>query len=164
MYDENQIVQVRWNNTNESWYKSKGDLFTKKNDWINIRAKDLTPHSNKKIEAICDYCGKRFETQYATITKGRNVIQKDACQSCAALKAREVSWGRRANKYFNLADEVCKSKGYAMITKIEEFTDVKMYIQFSCPKHGIQKTILDSFIRGHECRACSYETRHESIK
>lgn len=37
-----------------------------------------------------------------------------------------------------------------MITKIEEFTDVKMFILFSCPKHGIQRMMLDNFIRGHK--------------
>lgn len=51
-----------------------------------------------------------------------------------------------------------------MITKIEEFTDVKMFILFSCPKHGIQRMILDNFIRGHKCIECSYETRFENVK
>lgn len=51
-----------------------------------------------------------------------------------------------------------------MITKIEEFTDVKMFILFSCPKHGIQRMMLDNFIRGHKCIECSYETRFENVK
>ncbi len=164
MYDENQIVQVRWNNTNELWYKNKGYLFTGNNSLFEVKAKDLTPHSDKRIKVTCDYCGKEFETLYAIITNGRKIIQKDACSCCAGKKARDVSWQRRANKYFLLAQEVCKKEDYELLTDIFEFTDVKMAIDFLCHKHGVQSMMLDNFIRGHKCRDCSYETRFENVK
>lgn len=164
MYDENQIVQVRWNNTNELWYKNKGYLFTGKNSLLEVKAKDLTPHSDKKIKVTCDYCGKEFETLYAIITNGRKVIQKDACSCCTGKKTRDVSWQRRANKYFSIVREVCEKEGYELLTDISEFTDVKMMINFLCPKHGVQSMMLDNFIRGHKCKDCSYETRFENMK
>lgn len=164
MYDENQIVQVRWNNTNELWYKNKGYLFTGKNSLFEVKAKDLTPHSDKRIKVTCDYCGKEFETLYAIITNGRKVIQKDACSCCTGKKSNEVSWKRRANKYFSLAREVCEKEGYELLTDISEFTDVKMMIDFLCPKHGVQSMMLDNFVRGHKCKDCSYETRFVNMK
>lgn len=62
MFDENQIVQVRWNNSNREWYESKGYIFTKRNELFDVKAKDLSPRSKTKIRAICDYCGENYET------------------------------------------------------------------------------------------------------
>lgn len=164
MFDENQIVQIRWNNTNELWYKNKGYTFTGRNTLFDVKVKDLPEHSSKKIKAICDYCGKEFETQYAIITNGRKSIEKDACYCCSGKKTSEVSLKRRANKNFSLLEDVCRANGYKLLTDISEFTDVKMNVEFLCPKHGHQVMMLDNLIRGHKCKDCSYETRFEGKK
>ena len=158
MFDENQIVQVRWNNTNELWYRDRGYTFTGKNTLFGVKAKDLALHSTQKIKVVCDYCGREFETQYSIIANGHNVVQKDACSRCTGKKTSEVSWRRRAIKYFGKAEKVCNSEGYTMITKIDEYTDVKMPILFSCPKHGIQKMFLNNLIKGHRCRECGHDS------
>ena len=164
MYDENQIVQVKWNNNNKEWYESKGYIFTKRNNVFDIAVKDLMPHSNKKIIVTCDYCGKEYITQYNLILNGRDVIQKDCCPNCTGKKTSEVSKQRRSEKYIGLARKVCEENGYMLITTVDEYIDIKMNICFICPKHGEQKMMLDNFIRGHKCKLCSYEERGENLK
>lgn len=163
-YDENQLVKVKWNNTNRKWYESKGYVYTKRYDEFEVLAKDLTVHSDKKIVATCDYCGSEYVTQYAFITNGRKDILKDCCSSCAGIKASEVSIRKRANKYIGIAKKICDERGYKLITTIEEYTDVKMNIEFVCPKHGKQTMMLENFINGHECIDCSYEKRAQSLR
>lgn len=164
MYDENQIVQVRWNNTNKEWYKSKGYVFTKRNDTFDVLVKDLSPKSSQKIKMICDYCGDGYETQYALIANGRKVIKKDCCSHCAGKKASDVSRQKRAIKKISLAEQACKENGYRLITTVDDYIDSKMNIHFICSKHGEQIMMLDNLIHGHKCKLCSYEERGDNLK
>lgn len=163
MYDENQNVSVKWINQNRDWYESKGYEF---NGWFcafDVKAKDLMPHSSAKINVKCDYCGREYTTQYALITKGRNILPKDACCHCASKKSNEVSLQKRANKYLGIAENVCKEKGYILLTTKNEYTDVKMPVTFICPKHGEQTMSLEVLNRGCGCLACAIEYRARKI-
>ena len=164
MFDENQIIQVRWNNSNKEWYESKGYVFTKRNEFFDVKVKDLMPHSSKKIDIVCDYCGENYKTQYALITNGRKIIQKDCCPNCTGKKSSEVSWKRRAGKYIGLSKNACEENGYTLLTTIDEYTDVKMDTQFICPMHDIQIMMLENIIHGHKCDRCSYEQRGEALR
>lgn len=161
MFDENQVVQVRWNNTNKAWYESKGYIFTNRNDMFNVLAKDLSPKSSMKIKVVCDYCGYIYETQYAMITNGRKIVQKDCCVHCAGKKASDVSRQKRAIKKISLAKQVCEENGYHLITTIDDYIDVRMDAHFICSKHGHQTMMLENLIHGHKCIDCSYEERGE---
>lgn len=164
MYDENQIVQVRWNNSNKEWYESKGYIFTKRNSFFDVYVKDLSPHSSKKINVVCDYCGNEYKTQYAMVVNGRKIIQKDCCSKCTGKKTSEVSKIKRAKKYIEKAQKICDEYGYILITTIDDYIDAKMNIDFICPKHGKQTMMLDNLIHGHKCRLCSYEERGNNLK
>ena len=164
MYDENQLVKVKWNNTNKDWYESKGYKYTKRYDSFNVLAKDLSPRSNARLKATCDYCGKEYDAYFVVLMEGRKFIQKDCCHDCTGKKASEVSLKKRAIKYIGLAKKECERRGYILLTTIDEYTDVKMDISFDCPKHGTQTMMLDNFIRGHGCKPCSYEERGKNFK
>ena len=164
MFDGDQIVQVRWNNTNKKWYESKGYIFTKRNEFFDVSVKDLSPRSDKRIKAICDYCGKEYDAYFVVLMDGRKLIQKDCCHDCTGKKASEISLKRRAIKYINLAKEECEKRGYTLITTVDEYTGVKMNIRFNCPKHGEQTMILDNLIHSHGCKSCSYEERGENLR
>lgn len=164
MFDENQLVKILWNNTNQAWYTNKGYHFTKRNDEFYVYAHDLTPHSAVMIEVICDYCGEKYISAYSTVITGRKYNGKDACKHCAALKANEISMKKRAAKKIGAAEQICKEKGYNLLTTQEEYTSVKMQIEFVCPRHGKQSMLLDNFLRGHECRQCAYEKVGTSLK
>lgn len=164
LFDENQLIKIKWNNTNQNWYESKGYIFTKKNDEFFVRAKDLTPCSSANIIAICDYCGKQYETSYLTIMNGRRKIFKDACRCCNGLKLKDTTKIKRANKAFEKLYNACQKFGYKLLTKKEEFTTVNMQVKFECPKHGEQTMMLDNLVRGHECIYCSYEKRGKNLR
>lgn len=157
MFDENQIVQVKWNNTNREWYKSKGYIYTKRNDIFDVYAKDLSPRSSARIKAICDYCGEGYDTHFVTLMDGREIIKKDCCSKCTGKKASDVSKQKRAEKYIGLAIKACEERGYILLTTVDDYTDVKMDVEFVCSRHGKQTIMLDNLIRGYGCRMCAYE-------
>lgn len=164
MYNENQVIQVKWNNSNREWYESKGYVYTKRNDIFDVYAKDLMIHSDKKINVICDYCGTEYNTQYALVISGRKIIQKDCCSKCTGKKTSDVSRQKRAKKYIDIAKQICDECEYVLITDVEDYIDIKMDIKFICPNHGEQTMSFDNFIHGHRCRACSYEYRGENLR
>lgn len=159
MLVENQIVQVRWNNTNKEWYESKGYTFTKRNDFFDVNAKDLSPCSSARIKAVCDYCGEEYDVYFYALMDGRKIIQKDSCINCRRKKASDISRQKRAEQYLGLAQKICQEYGYTLLTTIKDYADVKMSIGFIYPKHGKQTMILDNLLHGHQCRDCSYEER-----
>lgn len=164
MFDVNQIVKIKWNNTNRDWYESKGYVYTKRYCEFEVKVGDLSPKSSCRINAVCDYCGNKYSTQYAVIMNGRNSIPKDACPHCAPLKANEINLKKRIDKNFELLNAICKKNGYRLITKPLDYIDTKMQVLFECPKHGIQSMILDNLKHGHKCFACSYENRFDNLK
>lgn len=164
MFDKNKIVKVKWNSNNKEWFELKGYTFTKMHESFDVFLKDLMPSSKQRVIAICDYCGREYETSYATLVGGRKTIQKDCCPNCTGKKASEISKSKRAVKYINLVQKICKENGYILLTNIDEYINTKMYIEFLCPKHGKQKMIIDNFIRGHKCIQCSYVERGEKLK
>lgn len=164
MYDENQIVQIRWNNSNREWYESKGYIFTKRNALFDVFAKDLSPGSQARIKANCDYCGDEYEPCFYIFMNGRKVIQKDCCSNCTGKKTSEVSWRKRAEKYIGLAKSICEEDGYILLTTVDDYIDLHMDIEFICPKHGYQTMMFDNFIRGHRCKDCSYEERAKNLR
>lgn len=164
MFDENQIVQVRWNNSNREWYESKGYIFTKRNDFFDVKAKDLSPSSNARIKAACDYCGEEYDAYFVVLMDGRKIVQKDCCRNCTGKKTSDVSKQKRAEKYISLAQSICEENGYILLTTIDDYIDLHMDISFICSKHGCQTMMLDNFIRGHKCRDCSYEERAKNLR
>lgn len=76
MYDENQLITIRWSTSNREWYKSLGYKYTKCKDPFTVKAKHLTPHSSSKINVKCDYCGANYLSQYDLILKGRKKYSK----------------------------------------------------------------------------------------
>lgn len=164
MFDEKQHIQVRWNNSNRKWYESKGYIFTKRNDFFDVYAKDLSPRSNARIKAICDYCGEEYDAYFVVLMDGRKIVQKDCCHNCTGKKASEVSKQKRAEKYIGLAQSVCEANNYILLTSVDNYIDLHMDIEFICTKHGCQSMMLDNFIRGHKCRDCSYEERAKNLR
>lgn len=164
MFDKNQLIKVKWNNTNKEWYQSKGYVYTKRNDEFVVKAKDLSPRSSAKIDVICDYCGDKYKTQYVVINDGRKHFAKDACSHCASKKVNEMIREKRANKYIDIARNICEECEYILLTTVDDYTDIKMDINFICKKHGKQTMMFDNFIRGHRCKDCAYEENGKKLR
>jgi len=81
MIVENQVFQVKVNNKNIKWYKSKGFECNLK-DIINVPLEYLIPGCHIRIKYICDGCGEEKDVGYCDyITKKSN---KDYCKKCAS--------------------------------------------------------------------------------
>ena len=164
MIDENQIVKIRWNNYSKKWYTDRGYIFTHNHDEFDVLAKDLMPSSKVRINVICDYCGEEYDSLYYAVIYGRKAYPKDACSHCASKKSSEINREKRAKKYIGQARQICDEMGYALLTTEDEFTDVKMQIQFVCSIHGNQSMMLDNFLRGHRCTQCGRENVGDALR
>lgn len=86
-----QDVHTRWVSSNRKWYEEKGYIFTKYNDKLTVKAKDLTLSSDVRVEFICDYCGETKDKQFKEYINSLNKspIKKDCCYDCRSLKNKE---------------------------------------------------------------------------
>lgn len=159
MFDENQVIKIKWNNNNREWFEGKGYTGYKRYNEFEVMAKDLMPKSKIKIEVICDYCGNKYFTPYNTLFKNHEKINKDACSKCASLKAIDVAKIKYSSNNFEKIRKMCEENNYKLITQETEYTNSSMKIQYICPKHGLQSSTLSNFIQGHKCFLCSYEDK-----
>lgn len=157
MFDENQLVEMQWNNGSKSWYESKGYIFTKPKDIFYVKAKDLKPSSNKVIDVVCDYCGKRFNKNYYWLNKSRERGENDCCSDCKGKKVNEITLEKRAKEHFGNIEIFCRKLDYKLVTTINEYSNVFMKIKYICPKHGLQETELRILEMGCGCPECGKE-------
>lgn len=164
MLDENQIVKVKWNNTNRKWYENKGYKYSKNGNEFEVAVKNLPPSARVRVNMICDYCGSEYDSWYYAVMYSRKAYPKDACAYCAGKKSSEINRGKRSKKYIGQARKICEELGYILLTTEDEFTNVKMQIKFICPIHGEQSMMLDNFLRGHRCAKCGRQTVANLLK
>lgn len=50
----------------------------------------LNKSSQKKVEAICDYCGRKYETEWDRYLRSRKNFPKDSCPNCRSAKTKDV--------------------------------------------------------------------------
>lgn len=108
MFDENQLVEVKWNSNNIKHFKAKGYIFTKRSDTFKVFAKELQNKSSSKVKVTCDFCGKEYITSYACYTKGIE-RGKDCCVECKQKK-RESTFIKHFGVNSPGASKICKEK------------------------------------------------------
>lgn len=164
MFDENQLVEVKWSNKTKKWFESKGYQFTTYGEKFLVKAKDLSNGSKEKIKITCDYCGEDYVTSYYNYNNHKDKT-KDVCSSkCRALKQYDSSKNQRAKYQFDKVKVICEMYDYELLTNEDEYTTVEMDIKFVCKKHGLQTMMLGNMIHGHKCICCSYEERANNLK
>lgn len=159
-----ETVEMKWSYNNRKHFESLGYHFTNINDVFTVNVKHLTNGSPVRIMLKCDYCGKEYDCYYYAYVKSHAVLQKDACHSCATAKGKEANKTKRARKYFAKLRELCDERGYTLITKEDEYTDIYMNIEYICPKHGFSTSILSNMLRGHMCNGCGNEKIGEALR
>lgn len=165
MYDENQLVKVKWNTSNREWLESRGYKYTFRYDTVEIKAKDLLPTSKAKVIATCDYCGKQYSTAIANIVNGLNIYNKCACQKCAQKKAHDIVDRKYNDYYYNEIQKICVENNYKLLSQKEEFKTAHTKIRYICTKHGIQETPIYNMINlGSRCRKCAWESNGNKCK
>lgn len=89
MFDENQLVVVKWHSHNKQYFVNLGFEFTKIGEEFLAPAKLLPTHSRSVVKCICDYCGKEYETTYSIYTKSKE-RGKISCSECKQLKKKDT--------------------------------------------------------------------------
>lgn len=159
MYDEEQLVEVRWNPMNKSWYEGRGYVYTGNNKAFLVKAKDLTTRTMRKIEAVCDYCGSKYTSSYCVIRSALDKGEMNACRHCASKKVNNSRRDERIEKYYNLVMEMCEKRGYTLLTPKNEIDNIKCRIELGTPS-GVQTVWIENFIKGHDCRKESFKYRN----
>lgn len=96
MLVENQKIIIKIINKKQlEHYITKGYICTL-GETIIVDAKDLSFGSNKKVEVICDYCGKKYFMGFNIYNKlsNKGTINKCACQDCGMKKYKEIMMGK----------------------------------------------------------------------
>lgn len=87
-------VKIKWNSKNKKRLQNLGYIYTKMNDEVEVKIKDLSNGSNALIHIRCDYCGEVFTRTYNTHVRlcKKDVVHKDCCGNtkCTSLKAEEI--------------------------------------------------------------------------
>lgn len=157
MLVENQKVEVRWNGNNRKWYEGKGYKYTKHNDVFIVNANDLKPTSKTKVSVICDYCNEMYETFYRDYVKGLKMINKSCCckKECRSKKSSDIQLFKYKNVQYNKFVNLCKTRGYIPISKIDDYKGSRSKLKYKCPKHGEKETTLSNFERNKAgCNEC----------
>jgi len=156
MFDENQLVEMKWANKTRKYYESKGYEFTNYGDVFFVKAKDLPVGSHANISVVCDICGKTYRPVVKNYNHRKNK-DIDVCNHCHGTKRFADNREKRAKDKFAVIRNICKENGYVLLTDESEYVDMQTKISFECPKHGVQTTSVSSFIRCKRCRMCAYE-------
>lgn len=162
MYDENQIVEIKWNCSNKKYFTSIGYSFTKFGDVFTIKAKELSKGSHTKVRVTCDYCNKEYDVPYYSFVCSRKKSSKDSCKECGRKKSLELSLEKRANKSYKKALEFCVSRNYELITNISEYKNMYSTARYRCPTHGIIESNFNMLCKGFGCQKCGYIKLGES--
>lgn len=155
MLVQGQIVKKRWENANKKWYINKGYTFTKIKDDFCVKVEDLTENSKDKVSVVCDYCGATYTTEYSVYLKGFSNNKKNACKHCSGKKTQLINANKRAEERYKKALKICEDNNFTLVSPKNYFYNVKYYIYYICPFHGLKKSIVDNFLRGHYCKECS---------
>jgi hypothetical protein len=161
MVNLEQEVEMTWSN-NRRFYEIKGYKYTHKGEKFLIKIKDLSPHSLKRINIICDYCGKEYNITYNDYTKYKNnsLIDKDCCIYCRDKKIFEAK-SLNTKTFSNIYEEFRK-RNYILVgvNSFPIFHDKKLF--YICQKHNniIQSIDYYHFLnRNQGCKFCYYKSR-----
>lgn len=157
MFDENQLVKVKWHNGNKKHYESLGYNFTKYGDEFCVKAKDLMRGSKIKVEAICDFCGKKYYPTFKNYNSKSNK-KYDACKDCIGLKSSNTSVNNRAKEHFDKIKEICNNHDYELVTKESQYKNIDTKIKYICKKHGAQNTSVKLFLKAGGCAKCNHDS------
>ena len=121
-----QKIKIKISN-NGKYYERLGYGKLKQGDIILVPVQHLLPNSNKKVEYICDHCGKNDCRQYQLLTRSYNVDQLHLCYSC-----RRKFIGKYMNR-INIDDATRRRIG----NKHPRFnTKTKEYLRYAARVHS----------------------------
>lgn len=86
-------VFIKWNSKIKKHYEDLGYKYTKMGDLFEVNVNDLTHWSNVLVDVECDYCHRKYQTQWGIYYSSKQkLIKKDCCNNpeCTGKKAQET--------------------------------------------------------------------------
>lgn len=158
-----ETAMICWNNKTKKHYKELGYVFTKLNDYFEVKIEDLMKGSHSLIKVLCDYCLETtIEKEYRNYVRDNlnSVVQKDCCAKCQPIKTKEcnlINYGVESTTNLpKIKEKIAKSAmdkyGVDHVMKNKDIHDklVKGYfLKSDEEKEAIvnkrKKTILDTY-------------------
>ena len=165
MIVDNQLIEVKWHNSNKKWYESKGYTFTHVGDTIMVPPELLSKGSHSLVEFICDYCGEHFYLNMHAYYHGKHAYWGEyKCTKCYSQHIADYSLKFRQEDIYSKIESVCDKYAYKLLTKQNEIQTINTSISYVCPTHGIQKRRAHLFVYGdHICPECNKMNKRLSI-
>lgn len=149
---------------NKDIYESKGYTFTKCGDIFLVDANDLSNTSTKKIKTKCDRCGTIKKIGYGKYCENVERNGKYICHKCSTQIKHDKTLEVRQQKYYIQLLDACALLGYKLISNINDIKTNTSYIQYECPKHGIQSMRINNLLNGRKCPCCCHEQHSEQYR
>lgn len=141
-----EYVVVAWVGTNKVHLESKGYIYTKKGDKVEVKVEDLDINACVKVNIECDICGNRKFLPY------RNYINN------IKNNAGKYNCVKHCHSYY---EKIFKSEGYILLS---EYKNNRQKLDLICPNGHKIKMNYDCFSRGVRCRNCYYESKKGKYK
>lgn len=133
----------------------------KNNTCIQVKILDLPPKSKKRIKCICDYCGEQFEISYESYYIRHKKSNLDVCKECR----KEYKTNTKINKFsrnptrknFNEIKEIYKKNNCILLSKKEEYQNIRSKLKFICKCGRIGNKTFAAFRLTPYCRKCCIE-------
>lgn len=84
-----QKIEMHWTTANKKYFVSKGYIFTKLRESFYVSVFDLQNNSTKKIDVICDKCGKTYQVIWYNITRRKGIHGEHLCINCKNKYSKE---------------------------------------------------------------------------
>lgn len=116
MFDENQLVDVKWYSGNKEYYTKLGYKFTKMYGVLQVPF-NLTLHKSRLfVKVHCDYCGEEYTTRYSNyqLSESRGKV---ACKKCKKLKIADTLQIRYGSSSLWGSEELREKAKQSMMNK-----------------------------------------------
>jgi hypothetical protein len=146
-----QIVETKWSSGNRWLYEEKGYVFTKKNDTLYVKVKDLSLNSHIKVKYTCDMCGKDLQGSYQMFNRSKDSL-------CCACATKTKSADKR-KKSFEKVKETIESRGYQLLSTENDYKRNTSKLLCVCKEHGNFISTYKLIFKGCGCQTCGVKRR-----
>lgn len=97
MLIKNQLIEIQISSSNINHFTHLG-YDVKRGQTIMVPPEDLTESCHKKVDVICDICGKKVKKEYVNYLNGRT-YDIDCCVECRQIKNRMTNQQKYGTDY-----------------------------------------------------------------
>lgn len=171
-----------WSPSIKKHYESFGYVWTGQGTKFEVNVEHLQKGSKVYVDVKCDYCGEVLQKIYYKYIRGREIVEKDSCNSCRGKKTKETNMiiygveninqvkekaekgSSKRRTSFEKVIEAFKDKGLILVSK--EYKGAHKNLQYICINHsdvGIQEKTYHS-LKNHAtgCWHCGNDRKSGS--